>query len=172
MVPLDSDQVLRPRKKKWALLLLICLGFVAGGLLMLRDPHVDQFKGYFCVIFFGASAVVVLVQFVPGSNFLRLDSEGLTVRTIWRTQSLRWSDIERFGVAEFSTTHGFLRQRHQLVGYDYSASYPHVDQWRTLKNMNRGISGFEASLPDNYGWDNAELAEHLNTLKARYENRR
>jgi hypothetical protein len=172
MATFDSDQVLRPRKRKWALVLLLCLGFVAGGVMMLRDPHPDRFGGYFCIVFFGTCAVAALIQLVPRSSFLHIDSEGLTVRTMWRTQSLRWSDIERFGVGEFSTSHGFVRQSHHLIGYDYSASYPHAEQWRRLKSMSRGISGFEAALPDNYGWDYAELAEHLNTLKARYENRR
>ena len=167
----DSDQVLRPRKKKWTLMLLLSVGFVVGGLMMLHDPHVDRFEGYLCVAFFGACAVAALVRFVPGSSFLRIDPEGLTVRTMWRNQSYRWSDIERFGVAEFYTAHGFL-QRHRMVGIDFSESYPQAGQGRTLKNMNRGCSGFEASLPDNYGWEYAELAEHLNTLKARYENRR
>jgi hypothetical protein len=31
------------------------------------------------------------------------------------------------------------------------------------------MTGFEAALPDNYGWDYAELATHLNALKQRYD---
>jgi len=58
-----------------------------------------------------------------------------------------------------------------LIGFDFSANYRDFDKGRRLKEMNRGLIGFEASLPDNYGWKYAELAEHLNTLKARYENR-
>jgi hypothetical protein len=164
--------VLRPSKRKWTLFFLASVGFVAGALMMLRDPGTDRFMAYLCIFFFGGCAVCFLLLLVPGSSFLRLDPEGLTVRTMWRTQSYRWSDIERFGVGEFSTTHGFLRQRHQLIGYDFSANYRDFDQGRRLKEMNRGLIGFEASLPDNYGWEYAELAEHLNTLKERHENRR
>jgi hypothetical protein len=168
--PFETDELLRPRTRKWTIVLLLCWGFAAGGLMMLRDPSASRFGGYLCLYFFGAGAVCSLLQLVPGSSFLHLHPEGLTVRTMWRTQSLRWSDIERFGVAEFSTVHGFLRQRHQMIGYDFSPSYPDFDQGRTLKEMNRRLSGFEAALPDNYGWKYAELAEHHNTLKARYEN--
>ena len=73
MAPFDSDQVLRPRKRKWTLYLLLSLGFVAGGLMMLRDPGVDRLMAYLCIFFFGGCAVCFLLLLVPGSSFLRLD---------------------------------------------------------------------------------------------------
>jgi hypothetical protein len=121
----------------------------------------------FFLVFFGLCGVVSLTQFVPGSSFLQLTPEGFTVRTMWRTQSYRWSDIEQFGVCEVRTGHGLQR----MVGFDFSPSYPGADSGQMLRNMNRRMSGFEAALPDNYGWSYAELAEHLNTLKARYTGR-
>lgn len=42
------------------------------------------------------------------------------------------------------------------------------DQILRPRNMNRQLSGFEAALPDNYGWSYEALAEHLNTLRERY----
>ena len=167
----DSEQVLRPRKRKWALVLLICAAFTAGGFWMLTDEDAsDRFGGYFCLTFFGLGTVASLTQFVPGSSFLRLAPDGFTVRSTWRTRFYRWSDIERFGVAEFSTVHGFARQRHRMIGYDFSASYPDQDKMVKLRNLNRNWTGFEAALPDNYGWSYEALAEHLNMLRARYLN--
>jgi hypothetical protein len=163
-------EVLRPRKGKWALVLIASAAFVAIGFGMLRDPgtSTDRFVVYGGIVFFGICGLVSLIQFVPGSSFLRLTSDGMTVRSLWRTSSYRWSDIERFGVGHVKGTHGGFGKNQRLIGFDFSVSYPGRDKAQTLKNINRKLSGFEASLPDNYGWDYAELAEHLNTLRERY----
>src|SRR6188768_275028 len=148
MAASDSDQILRPRKRKWALVFLACLAFVAIGSFMLRDPKEADNRPvtYFFLGFFGLGGLVSLIQFVPGSSFLRLSPEGLDVRTMWRTKVYRWSDIERFGVAEFSTVHGFARQRHRMIGIEFSPSYPEQNKGQTLRNMNRNLMGFEAAL--------------------------
>ena len=167
MPPSSNDEILRPRKGTWALALLISAAFVSIGLLMLRDPapSTERLLCYGGIVFFGLCAAVALIQFIPGSSFLRISSDGITVRSMWRTTFYRWSDIERFGVAEFSTG-----QRHRLVGLDFSASYPHRDRAQTVKRINRTLTGFEGALPDNYGRDHAELAAHLNQLREQYVN--
>ena len=163
MAPGTHEETLRPRKGKWALILLLCGGFVGGGFWMARDADAsDRFWGYFNMAFFGLGVLAALVQFVPGSSFLHLGSDGLTVRAMWRTTFYRWSDIERFGVARLATA------SERLIGLEFSASYPRRDRAQTVKKINRKLTGFEAALPDNYGWDYAELAAHLNRLRERY----
>jgi hypothetical protein len=170
MAASDLDQILRPRKGKWMLILLVSVVFVVGGFFMLRNPGSarDRIGAEICIGFFGLGILVSLAQFVPGSSFLRLTPEGMDVRSMWRTKAYRWSDIERFGVAEFSTIHGGVRQRHRMIGYDFSPSYPEQNQGLALRSFNRRLSGFEAALPDNYGWSYEALAEHLNTLRNQY----
>lgn len=168
MLPSSNDEILRPRKGTWALVLLICAAFVSIGFLMVRDPGSssrERFWAYGGIVFFGLCAAAALIQFVPGSSFLRISSDGITVRSMWRTTFYQWSDIERFGVAEFSTG-----QRQRLVGLDFSASYPHRDKAQTIKRINRTLTGFEGALPDNYGRDCAKLAAHLNQLREQYAN--
>ena len=167
MPPSSNDEILRPRKGTWALVLLISAAFVSIGFLVLGDPASsrEKFWAYGGIAFFGLCAAVALIQFIPGGSFLRINSDGITVRSMWRTTFYRWSDIERFGVAEFSTG-----QRHRLVGLDFSASYPHRDKAQTVKRINRTLTGFEGALPDNYGRDHAELAAHLNRLREQYVN--
>jgi hypothetical protein len=151
-------EVLRPRKATWALVLLICAGFVAIGVLVLRDPRAaaDRTWAASATIFFGLGVLIALLQFVPGSSYLLLTPEGLTIRTMWRTTSYRWVDIERFGVAA------------QLVGLNFVPAYPRGRLARALMKLNRTLTGFEAALPDNYGRNRAELAAYLNSLKGRY----
>ena len=168
MEPFDQhEQILRPRKRKWALVLLGSVSFVAIGLMMLRDPDEDRRVTWFCLGFFALCGVVALVQFVPGSSFLQLTPEGFAMRSLWRTKSYRWADIEEFGVAVVNSGHA----RQKMVGFDFTESYPRGATAQKLMNLNRRLTGYEAAIPDNYGWKYAELAEHLNALKSRFTGR-
>jgi PH (Pleckstrin Homology) domain-containing protein len=164
MLSPTHDEILRPRKGKWALVLLGSAAFVATGFWMVTDSPSERFWGYAGIIFFGLCLVIALIQFIPGSSFLRLTADGITVRAMWRTTFYRWSDIARFGAAEFTT----FGARQRFVGLDFSATYPHRDRAQTVKKINRALIGFEGTLPDNYGWDYAELAAHLNRLREQY----
>jgi len=161
-----NDELLRPRKGKWALILLASLAFVAVGVLMLRDPSAadDRIWAYLSVVFFGLVAIVSVIQFVPNSSYLRLTSEGLTVRSMWRERSYRWADIERFGVAEV----GLRGRRQKMVGLNFVATYPRSAGIQTLSGWSQGLTGFEGALPDNYGRAHADLASYLNALKEKY----
>src|SRR5213594_3782394 len=102
---------------------------------MIRSPGSrNGFFEYGGVAFFGLGAVVSLLQFVPNSSFLRVDPEGLTIRTMWRTTLYRWTDIEEFGVAG-----SFGGNR--LVGLNFSASYS--GGARKLRAFMRRLTGFE-----------------------------
>ena len=153
------DEVFRPGKRKWALVFLICAVFVAIGFWTRGDPGTssDRFWTDGGIVFFGIGILVSLIQFVPGSSFLRLTSDGITVRVMWRTTSYRWADIERFGVSYQG-----------MIGLDFSSSYPERDRFPTLRKICRWSSGFDGALPDNYGWSLAELAAYLNSMRARY----
>jgi len=124
--------------------------------------------GYVTIVFFGLGVVAALIQFVPGSSFLRVNPDGITVRAVWRTKFYRWSDIEKFGVAEMDLSYSRGPQRKRMVGFNFSSSAPSVAKAQATRRMNRAMCGFEGVLPDNYGWDYAELAEHLNQLRGQY----
>lgn len=136
---LAHGEVFHPRKRKWGLILLGSVVFVAIGFLIMDNPHsfLDRFWAYASIIFFGHVAVVALLQFLPGSSFLRVGPDGITVRTMWRTTFCRWSDIERFGVAESSTFHGGVRQQHRMVGFNFSTTYLRPEQGGKTQGLQR-----------------------------------
>ena len=166
-VELAHDQVFLPSKRKWGLLLMGSFIFLGIGLLMIgsSDSSWDRFWGYASTVFFGTGAVVAALQFLPGSSFLHVGPGGITFRSMWRTTSLRWSDIERFGVAEVAISHG---KRQHIVGFNFSPTYMGRSEGGKIRRLNVRLSGFEAALPDNYGWDYAELAEYLNRARGKY----
>ena len=162
-------EIYRPSKHKWTWVLLTCVVFVIIGCTMIRSSGLrDRFFGFAGILFFGAGGVIALLQFLPNSSFLQVSPDGLTIRATWRTTFYAWTDIERFGVAEFSTIHTGIRQRHRRVGFNFSAAYAGGGRAWKFRDFNRGFMGFEAALPDNYGRDYAELAEHLNRMREQY----
>jgi uncharacterized membrane protein len=164
MTPTTHEETLHPRKRKWALVFLGSAAFVAGGFFMVNQSNSssERFWAYLCIVFFGLCVLVGLIQFIPGSSFLRLGPDGFTVRAMWRSTFYRWSDVEQFGVTRIPPAN------QPVVGFDFSTNYPRRDQARVIKRINRNLTGFEAALPDNYGWDCAELAAHLNQLREQY----
>ena len=138
-------------------MLLVCVVFVAIGCATIRSSgERDRLFNVGGILFFGIGGLVALVQFVPNSSFLQVGPDGLTIRTMWRNTFYRWSDIERFGVASAF---------HRTVGLNFSSTYAGA---RKLRAFLRRLTGFEGALPDNYGRDCAELADHLNRLREQY----
>jgi hypothetical protein len=163
MTPSAHDETFRPSKGKWALILLLFAGVVAGGFDMVERPE-WRVGGYVMIVFCGLGVLAALIQIVPGSSFLRVNSDGITIRAVWRTTFYRWSDIDRFGVAELEMFSHGMTQRIRRVGLNFSSSCPDPAKRR----LNRALSGFEGVLPDNYGWDCAEFAAHLNQCRSQY----
>jgi hypothetical protein len=166
----SNELVLRPRRKKWILLVFVCAGFVAAGFSMVKTAAAptDRLMGWSAIAFFGCGMIVGVLQLVPRASYLRISADGLLVRSLWRNTLYRWSDIDEFGVAEFSTVHHGLKQRHRMVGFNFSRSYLARHKTARLKRLNRQLVGFDTALPDNYSYDCAELAQSLNTAKARF----
>jgi len=108
---LTPGDILRPSKSKWGWMLIGCCVFVLGGVLMLQDEDVNRFDAYGATIFFGLCGVVALVQLLPNTSCLRVDTEGFTVQVMGRQRQTRWSDIETFGVAEVPFTGPLRRSR-------------------------------------------------------------
>jgi len=156
--------VLTPRPWKWLGVMTIGLLFVMAGLWMANNT-VEPFKrgvGWFSLIFFGLIAVVGVIQLIPGTSRVVVTSQGLHVKTFLRSYGYEWSDIERFGVAEWTQWHGPFRQRHRYVGILFVEGSKPISRHRRWQAWNTAFWGYHASLPDNYGCKHHELADLLN----------
>ncbi len=132
--------------------MLIVLG---GGLAFNPQAGIYlQAGGWVTVVFFALCGGLAVAQLLPGASFLRLEDAGFTVRSFWRDRFYPWAEIERFGVAKGTS-------RHDWVGFNMvPGSTLAADAAR--RELNRSQMGYEAMLPDNYGWATATLADHLN----------
>jgi hypothetical protein len=148
----DTTIELRPSPWKHLLLLVLSGGFVALAVLLdWQRPLMAWITG----ILFGLGMLMALITLVPGSSFLRLERECMSVRTLYRTWHVRRSDIARFFVASVGGR--------EMVCWNYVAGFAGQCRGRALA---QGIAGVEAALPDTYGCAPGELAALLNNWLA------
>jgi hypothetical protein len=164
-----DEIVLVPSKKKQALMLLVATLFVLAGIFIVSKTDAsDVWIGYVCIVFFGLGGVVFAAQLLPGSSFLKIRRDGFEFRALWRGTAFRWSDVQEFGVAEFTLYHGGIPQKHRMVGFRFSPSSARRDAHPRLHRLNQALVGYDAALPDNYGMKHDELASLLNQKKMEY----
>jgi hypothetical protein len=160
--------VLTPRPWKWLGVLMVSLVLGFGGWLMITAPDTDARKGmgWFCMVFFGLAAVTAIIQLIPGSSRVVVTSKGIYQTAMYRRRFFAWTDIERFGVAEWTQWHGPFRQRHRLVGIRFKAGSQVRKRWRRASLLSEALVGYHGALSDNYGYTHQELADLLNQLLA------
>lgn len=143
---------LRPSPWRWLAVFAVSAAFVA-----LSMALSDKSAWFSAVgsLFFGACALVALVALIPGSSHLQLESEGMTVRSLFREWHVRWSDVDVFFVASVSGN--------AMVCWNYVADAGAKPPGSALS---RALSGVEAGLPDTYGHSASELAALLNRWRA------
>lgn len=160
--------VLTPRPWKWLGVLMVSLVLGFGGWQMITDPDTDarQGMGWFCLVLFGLSALVAIIQLIPGSSRVVVTSKGIYHTAMYRRRFFAWTDIERFGVAEWTQWHGPFRQRHRLVGIRFKAGSQVRKRWRRASLLSEALVGYHGALSDNYGYKHQELADLLNRMLA------
>ncbi|VXC11059.1 conserved hypothetical protein [Luteimonas sp. 9C] len=145
--PLPAVELLRPSPWKMLALLAISAGFVWMAL-VIGERHL--LIAWLCGGFFGLCTLVALVSLLPGANHLRLDADGIELRSLFRVTRWGWRDVVRFGPTRVGL--------HTMVGIDFA---DHVDAAARLRRVNRGLTGFDGALPDTYGHRAAALAAKL-----------
>ena len=147
---------MRLKPSPWRHLMLLGLsgGFVVLGLFVLRDHSV---LGWLTVAFFGLGVLVALITLVPGSSYLELSPSRITVRTLYRTWHVNWSDVSEFFVSRVGAR--------SMVCWSYSPGYSAA---RRGREISRSLAGVEAGLPDTYGLSAAELSDLLNQWRVEH----
>lgn len=156
--------VLIPRPWKWLGVLAIGVVFMVGGRWMAQhatDPF-QRAVGWFSIVFFGLVAVMSVIQLIPGTSRVVVTSNGIYVNTFLRRVQYAWSEIERFGVAEWTQLHGPFRQRQRYIGILFTDGSKHLIRNRRMQAWTTAFWGYHALLPDNYGYEHQDLVDLLN----------
>jgi len=92
--------------------------------------------------------IVAAVAMLPGAGALTLDAEGFEARNLFRRHRSRWQDTSGFQAARIPPA------QQKLVVYDDV-----TQSAKTLAQINVGIVGRNAALPDTYGLSADDLAQ-------------
>jgi hypothetical protein len=143
---MDDELVLHPSPVRWLGLLVASVAFVAAGIWIVSRGDAPRWAGWTSIFFFGLGVPVSLFQFLPGACELRIDREGFTIRQMYRSHRVLWSELTEIGVGG---------PRGKMVVFNYA---PGKTKGRRLRSMARALSGSEGGLPDTYGMRAEELA--------------
>jgi hypothetical protein len=150
---------LYPKKRSAITLLLMCAAFVSMGLWLAQSR---PWIGYLCAGFFGLGIPLATIKLLPGSTYLRIEEDGLTINNLFRKTLVPWDVIDEFVVVELKRTGVTV---HRMVGFNFAQSY---DRSTAGRRLARAISQCEGALPDDYGMKVEELAELLNSKLQQY----
>ncbi|MDQ8205777.1 STM3941 family protein [Pelagicoccus sp. SDUM812003] len=137
-----------PSKTKHALLLLVSITFVAGGIWLAKN---GDWMGHIAYVFFGLGVVVFTIQLLPNSSYLKLKEDGFEFSALFRRHYVKWNDIKHFGI--MTQTHRGMTTN-KMVGWDYREEFEGSDLGRKISKK---IGGIESALPDTYGMKAEEL---------------
>lgn len=144
-------RVLRPRRIKFLGFFVASIGFtIIGGMMVSDGEHL----GWFCAVFFGACAFVFAILLLPNSSFLKIDENGFTVCSLFRSHTYSWKDIQSFDIAIVGIQ--------KMVVFNFSNTYKDA---RIARRMSVATCGYEAGLPDSFGLTPSELARLLNQYR-------
>lgn len=149
--------ILAGRKQKWILIGLLSAAFVAGGVEMIRDGDTT---GWGVALFFGLCLLVSVYMLTPNAIRLKIDQDGLEMKTLAKPMKIAWQDVDSFYVATISTGHA----KTKMIGIKFSDSYM---QAKAMRKVASAITGIEGAIPDNFSLPADKLCELLNSEKQR-----
>jgi hypothetical protein len=150
-----EPQVLRPSKHRMLTWVGVCLAFVAAGAFLMTTGEFAW--GVAAVGFFGLGAIVLAMTLLPGASFLKLEREGFEIRSLFRSGSYRWSDVQEFRPVAIPPS-GLT-----LVGFNFSRDARPAAAW-----LSGSVAGVEGCLPDTYGLSAEELASVMEAWRTRH----
>lgn len=149
------ELTLRPKRSWFLWLLILSAGMAVGGTYVVRAG--DPIEGWAAILFFGTGGVIFCLQLLPGSAYLKLDSSGFTICSLYRAHSARWDEVKSFEVASF--------WRRKVVVFNFSSAHRSQEIARKLSTS---IGGYEAALsPEAYGLSAEEFAAMMNSWRQR-----
>ena len=150
----SAELVFSASRLKAVLLLLGSIAFVALGWWM-KDQK--PLIGWLCVAFFGLGVPAALLMFLPGFMSLRLDSEGVELKSMGRKQMIPWKDVQSFKI-------GSIRGA-KMIAIRYRPNY---QQQQFSRAAAKALSGMEAAIPNSYNISLIKLEKVLNEWLLRF----
>ena len=98
----------------------------------------------------GLGSLILLIQILPGSSYLRLNKNSFERSILFRKYITYWKDVKDFGIMTINRA-GIHKK---FIGFNYIDDY---DRSKFKRSLDKEIAGFEAGLTDTYGMKSEEL---------------
>jgi hypothetical protein len=134
-----------------AALLAISVAMVANG----------KETGWVGIIFFGLCFLASIYMLTPNATRLRIDKNGIEMKTLFKPMKLEWSEVNGFYVAHINTGYSTTK----LIGIEFSESYKKL---RVGRQFSSALTGVEGALPNNFNRSAEEICELLNKSKQKW----
>ena len=154
----DEVIVLTGNRKKAVLLLLASTALVA---VSVPGALNGEWMGWGGIIFFGLGVLTSIYMLTPNAVRLRIDKDGIEMKTLLKPMKLAWSDVNGFYVARVRT--GLART--EMIGIEFSESYKKL---RAGRHLSSALTGVEGALPNHFDRSAEEVCELLNKSKQRW----
>jgi hypothetical protein len=99
------------------------------------------------------AGIASLIPLLPNQSYLKVDNLGLTIRSMFKTISIGWSEVENF--------YSEKKNRRDIVSFRLNEKKINFLNLENIYTKNE-------RLPDNYGMNAAELADLLEYYRIRH----
>ena len=149
------ERSLNPTRRLGRLAFLVLLWIV----LTFRSSHTWRTGGAMLSFICLMAILLTAASLIPGATSLKLSSHGFTVRTWFRDESFRWTDVKEFRLITYRYL-GFIPIR-RSVGFRFSETYKR----NVLRRIAGAIVSFDRILPDNFGMKAQQLVGLLESTR-------
>ena len=149
------ERSLYPTRRIGRLAFLVLLWIV----LTFRSSHTWRTGGAMLSFICLMAILLTAASFIPGATSLKLSSHGFIVRTWFREESFRWTDVKEFRLITYRYL-GFIPIR-RSVGFRFSETYKR----NVLRRIAGAIVSFDRILPDNFGMKAQQLVGLLESTR-------
>lgn len=144
--PARTETVVFQGHRRWSGIWFGVAAFgAASGIVMVLG---GAWAGWFMLLVFGPSAIVLGKALRPQANELILDPTGYTIVSVYRRTTTPWSDVEKVGTLEGS--------HHPVVAVRFTPKVAAQDPESAA--LAAAMSGYHRTLPMQYGIDAEDLA--------------
>jgi hypothetical protein len=117
----------------------------------------EPVMGWVCVVFFGMGVPIALLMFLPGLMSLRLNSEGVEMKSLRPKHMVLWKDVESFEIGSIGGA--------KMIIIRYR---PHYQKQPFARAAARAVSGVESAIPNSYNISLINLEKILNDWLVRF----
>lgn len=155
--------ILRTNKKKMVFLFLVNLIFIAANIALLHGDGITLVVGWLGILLFGVCNLVLIYQLITGAGKLFIDSNGITMTTLFKPLKLAWSEVDGFYV-------GYIH-RTKFIVIKYAASGQKHRLGRKISSkISSLVTGIEDSLlvTNRFTRPAEEVCDLLNRAKIKW----